>query len=138
MHYYNYLTDCWDVTSFPRPRFTSEYGFQSFPSFETLAPVSDGALGDWNFNSSFTAHRQHSESLFTFYLPSRASLFFLTRRKLQCADAANIALFTAPEQHGESAEDVRRHALSHSGRLCGRRVRNNLASKGNASHVHQD
>jgi hypothetical protein len=63
VHYYNYDMDCWDLLSYPRPRFASEYGFQSFPSFQTLAPVSDGDLGDWNFNSSFMQHRQHHPGL---------------------------------------------------------------------------
>lgn len=38
-HYYNYLTDCWDWKSYPRPRLASEYGFQSWPSFSTIAQV---------------------------------------------------------------------------------------------------
>lgn len=38
-HFYSYTLDCWDWTSFPRTRFASEYGFQSWPSFSTLQPV---------------------------------------------------------------------------------------------------
>lgn len=41
-HYYNYLSDCWDWTTYPRARFASEYGFQSWPSFSTLAQVCKG------------------------------------------------------------------------------------------------
>jgi len=57
VHYYNYGADCWDVTTFPRPRFASEYGFQSFPSYLSLKPVS--SADDWTFMSPFMLHRQH-------------------------------------------------------------------------------
>ena len=49
--------DCWDVSGYPIPRFASEYGFQSYPSFETLAQVSTPK--DWNYSSDFMDHRQH-------------------------------------------------------------------------------
>jgi len=59
-HYYNYAADCWDVTTYPRPRFASEFGVQSYPSFLTLKPVSNGSLGDWaSIDSAFMQHRQH-------------------------------------------------------------------------------
>uniref|UniRef100_A0A4W3J9R8 Beta-mannosidase n=1 Tax=Callorhinchus milii TaxID=7868 RepID=A0A4W3J9R8_CALMI len=56
-HYYNYYSDCWDWTQFPKTRFASEYGFQSWPSFSTLEKVSSPE--DWFYNSSFMDHRQH-------------------------------------------------------------------------------
>uniref|UniRef100_A0A3Q3IQJ5 Beta-mannosidase n=1 Tax=Monopterus albus TaxID=43700 RepID=A0A3Q3IQJ5_MONAL len=56
-HYYSYTLDCWDWRTFPRARFASEYGFQSWPSFSTLQPVS--LAEDWSYNSDFAAHRQH-------------------------------------------------------------------------------
>ncbi|XP_048365176.1 beta-mannosidase isoform X2 [Sphaerodactylus townsendi] len=56
-HYYNYLSDCWNWTTFPRTRFASEYGFQSWPSFSTLAKVSSEE--DWSYTSNFSLHRQH-------------------------------------------------------------------------------
>ncbi|XP_063774379.1 beta-mannosidase isoform X2 [Pseudophryne corroboree] len=59
-HYYNYMTDCWDWTSYPKPRFASEYGFQSWPSFSTLQKISSPE--DWSYTSNFTAHRQHHAS----------------------------------------------------------------------------
>jgi len=59
-HYYNYLADCWDTSTYPIPRYASEYGFQSFPSFDTLSKVS--VEGDWTFNSDFMLHRQHHEN----------------------------------------------------------------------------
>lgn len=43
-HFYSYLLDCWDWRTFPRTRFASEYGFQSWPSFSTLRPVGDRSL----------------------------------------------------------------------------------------------
>ncbi|XP_051945755.1 beta-mannosidase [Xyrauchen texanus] len=58
-HYYNYEKDCLDWTAFPRTRFASEYGFQSWPSFSTLSKVS--VASDWDFSSNFSAHRQHHE-----------------------------------------------------------------------------
>ncbi|XP_038584899.1 beta-mannosidase [Micropterus salmoides] len=59
-HFYSYILDCWDWRTFPRTRFASEYGFQSWPSFSTLQPVS--IKEDWSYNSNFTSHRQHHES----------------------------------------------------------------------------
>ncbi|XP_041669117.1 beta-mannosidase-like [Cheilinus undulatus] len=56
-HFYNYEDDCWDWRNFPRTRFASEYGFQSWPSFSTLQPVS--AKEDWSYSSDFSSHRQH-------------------------------------------------------------------------------
>lgn len=58
-HYYNYTRDCWNWNEFPRTRFASEYGFQSWPSLSTLSKVS--VPSDWDFNSHFSAHRQHHE-----------------------------------------------------------------------------
>ena len=37
---YDYNSYCTDVTKFPRPRFASEFGFQSYPSFDTMADIS--------------------------------------------------------------------------------------------------
>ncbi|XP_061843640.1 beta-mannosidase [Nerophis lumbriciformis] len=56
-HFYSYLHDCWHWPTFPRTRFASEYGFQSWPSFSTLQPVS--VPEDWSYGSSFSLHRQH-------------------------------------------------------------------------------
>lgn len=57
VHYYNYVDDCWDLSKFPNPRFASEYGFQSWPSLETLKGVS--IKEDWDLGSNFSYHRQH-------------------------------------------------------------------------------
>uniref|UniRef100_A0A8C8VGU1 Beta-mannosidase n=1 Tax=Pelusios castaneus TaxID=367368 RepID=A0A8C8VGU1_9SAUR len=59
-HFYDYLSDCWDWTVYPKTRFASEYGFQSWPSFSTLEKVS--STEDWSFTSNFSFHRQHHAS----------------------------------------------------------------------------
>ncbi|XP_012510827.1 PREDICTED: beta-mannosidase [Propithecus coquereli] len=57
VHFYDYISDCWDWKVFPKARFASEYGYQSWPSFSTLEKVS--SKEDWSFNSKFSLHRQH-------------------------------------------------------------------------------
>ena len=57
VHFYNYLDVCTDVSIYPTPRFTSEYGFQSYPNFRAMAEVS--LPEDWDPNSKFLLHRQH-------------------------------------------------------------------------------
>ncbi|XP_054161783.1 beta-mannosidase-like [Oppia nitens] len=37
VHYYNYNSPLWNWTVFPSGKFVSEYGFQSYPSLETLS-----------------------------------------------------------------------------------------------------
>ncbi|KAM9356449.1 beta-mannosidase isoform 2-T2 [Pholidichthys leucotaenia] len=59
VHFYSYTLDCWDWRTFPRTRFASEYGFQSWPSFSTLQLVS--IKEDWSYDSNFTSHRQHHD-----------------------------------------------------------------------------
>ena len=57
--HYDYNTLCTDASVFPLGRFTSEYGWQSYPSLETLRKVSARALGDWHWNSTLMNERQH-------------------------------------------------------------------------------
>ncbi|KAI4572553.1 hypothetical protein MJG53_006053 [Ovis ammon polii x Ovis aries] len=57
IHFYDYMSDCWDWRTFPKARFVSEYGYQSWPSFSTLEKVSSEE--DWSYESSFALHRQH-------------------------------------------------------------------------------
>ena len=56
-HFYNYRDNNWDWTIYPQTRFASEYGFQSFPAFEVLEPVSE--VEDWSVHSAWMSHRQH-------------------------------------------------------------------------------
>jgi len=41
-HFYDYSNDCWNWTVYPKTRFASEYGFQSWPSFSTIEKVRRG------------------------------------------------------------------------------------------------
>uniref|UniRef100_A0A669QRU7 Beta-mannosidase n=1 Tax=Phasianus colchicus TaxID=9054 RepID=A0A669QRU7_PHACC len=59
-HFYDYSSDCWNWSVYPRTRFASEYGFQSWPSFSTLEKVSSAV--DWSYTSNFSLHRQHHEN----------------------------------------------------------------------------
>ena len=56
-HYYNYREDNWDWSIYPRTRFASEYGFQSWPAWEVMEPVSE--VWDWSLSSAWMSHRQH-------------------------------------------------------------------------------
>ncbi|KAJ8925684.1 hypothetical protein NQ315_009531 [Exocentrus adspersus] len=58
VHFYNYLFDSFNSVIYPIPRFASEYGYQSLPSFNTLLTVADNA-SDLNIDSDFLDHRQH-------------------------------------------------------------------------------
>lgn len=58
-HFYSYTHDCSDWRSFPRTRFASEYGFQSWPSLSTLKQVSKE--DDHSYDSAFSSHRQHHD-----------------------------------------------------------------------------
>ncbi|NWI56541.1 MANBA mannosidase, partial [Calyptomena viridis] len=58
-HFYDYSNDCWNWTVYPKTRFASEYGFQSWPSFSTIKKVSSAE--DWSYTSNFSLHRQHHE-----------------------------------------------------------------------------
>jgi beta-mannosidase len=57
VHYYNYNADCTNVTILPRPRFASEYGFQSSPSIFAWQQVTDSS--NFAFNGTFANHREH-------------------------------------------------------------------------------
>ena len=58
IHRYDYVSLCTDVTKFPRPRFASEYGFQSYPSLLSLEQVME-SVSDLGNDSPFMLHRQH-------------------------------------------------------------------------------
>ncbi|XP_065350336.1 beta-mannosidase [Cloeon dipterum] len=59
IHFYIYLSDGWDPAIYPRTRFASEFGFQSFPSMWALnqdISINDLDLG---LNSEIINQRQH-------------------------------------------------------------------------------
>ncbi|CAL7949982.1 unnamed protein product [Xylocopa violacea] len=58
VHYYNYFNNGWDMHQYPHARFSSEYGFQSLPSFYTMLPIAR-TIADLNIDSDFLKHRQH-------------------------------------------------------------------------------
>ena len=59
VHVYNYTANCWDPEVFPKPRFASEYGYQSYPSVESFEKVS--VLSDRVWNSTLMFYRQHHQ-----------------------------------------------------------------------------
>ena len=58
VHFYDMAPerDAWDPALFPRAKFVSEFGFQSFASFPAFANQS--APGDWSRNSSMVGFRR--------------------------------------------------------------------------------
>ena len=58
IHHYDYNSVCTDVSKFPRPRFASEYGYQSYPSLYTLHDVINDS-SDLDNDSPLMLHRQH-------------------------------------------------------------------------------
>ncbi|XP_064594650.1 beta-mannosidase-like [Liolophura sinensis] len=56
--HFEYDHDAWDWTVYPVGRFVTEYGLQSWPSLTTLKTASEPQ--DWNYDSPFCEHRQHS------------------------------------------------------------------------------
>ncbi|XP_045108284.1 beta-mannosidase-like isoform X2 [Portunus trituberculatus] len=57
VHFYDYISDAWIGGSTPIARFSSEYGFQSWPSFITMRDVT--IEEDWDRESPLMYHRQH-------------------------------------------------------------------------------
>jgi beta-mannosidase len=57
IHWYDLDGDCFNISNYPRPRWITEHGWESFPSFFTLAPTLTGPQ-DFSFNSSLVASRQ--------------------------------------------------------------------------------
>ena len=60
VHHYDYFSNCWKPEVFPKPRFASEYGYQSYPSVESLRKVS--LLSDLKWNSTLMFYRQHHQN----------------------------------------------------------------------------
>ncbi|KAA0202062.1 hypothetical protein HAZT_HAZT000623 [Hyalella azteca] len=57
VHFYNYLKNGWDWRIYPASRMVSEYGYQSWPSFRTMATVTNAS--DWTISSDQMSYRQH-------------------------------------------------------------------------------
>ncbi|CAG4954197.1 unnamed protein product [Parnassius apollo] len=64
-HYYNYLSDNWDLNIYPNTRFASEYGFQSLPSLKTMSTATKNKE-DYKLDSAYSKHRQHSPNGYDF------------------------------------------------------------------------
>lgn len=60
VHFYDYQHDCVDISHFPAARFISEYGYQSFPSFQSWKAISSES--DWSPYSQLTNFRQRHPS----------------------------------------------------------------------------
>jgi beta-mannosidase len=60
IHHYDYKSDSWDwrVFNIRRTRYSSEYGYQSFPYYESLAQITD-SISEWTWESAALEHRQH-------------------------------------------------------------------------------
>ncbi|CAH1406818.1 unnamed protein product [Nezara viridula] len=58
VHYYNYINDGWNYLIYPKPRFASEYGIQSLPSYHCLRAALP--LNQTYWGSYFYEHRQHA------------------------------------------------------------------------------
>ena len=54
-HYYDYTGDCLDTRVYPRSKFVSEFGFQSYPSFSALKNVT--VPEDWSYTSAMMNYR---------------------------------------------------------------------------------
>ncbi|KAJ6252035.1 beta-mannosidase [Anaeramoeba flamelloides] len=60
VHFYDYNADCMDVSTFPSPRFASEYGYQSFDSTYAWDQIS--LAEDQKVDSELVNHREHHGS----------------------------------------------------------------------------
>ncbi len=60
-HYYDYTGDCLDTRVYPRSKFVSEFGFQSYPSFNVLKNVT--VEEDWSYTSAMMNYRYGFDAL---------------------------------------------------------------------------
>lgn len=62
VHFYDYINDCLDEDHYPKARFVSEYGYQSWPSTRAWArAASDDEEGDWSIDGELPEWRQHHD-----------------------------------------------------------------------------
>ncbi len=55
MHFYDKSSNCLDPALYPRAKFVSEYGYQSFPSFSVYKQYTQPQ--DWSINSNMSDYR---------------------------------------------------------------------------------
>ncbi len=124
VHYYNYKDNCMDIGHYPVPRFASEYGFQSFPSYQSLLEAIP-SLNSQYFNSSALLHRQHhtdgngqmtQQMEFHFNLPQDANAPSGLRRMLYLGQLTQALCMKAETEHyrrfrGQFLSDNRGHTM---------------------------
>jgi beta-mannosidase len=59
VHFYDYSGNLWDWNTFPSPKFASEYGFQSYPSLETLSQVVKESDLTYPISKALDHHQHH-------------------------------------------------------------------------------
>ncbi|CAK9253539.1 unnamed protein product, partial [Sphagnum jensenii] len=59
VHFYDYSGNLWDWNTFPSPKFASEYGFQSYPSLETLSQVIKESDLTYPISKALDHHQHH-------------------------------------------------------------------------------
>ena len=96
VHYYNYVSDCGDASLLPRPRFVSEFGFQSLPSLHTLRKQLSEGSGDLAWNSSQLQYRQRHAGGYE-EMAAQAALHF----RLPSSSASSSATAADPLRHLE-------------------------------------
>ena len=125
VHYYNYVANCWDTDLLPKPRFASEYGYQSYPSIESLKDVS--LPSDLAWNSTVMQYRQHHqdgnqqiEALIkqNFRLPKSQDEFLFFQQMVFLSQVVQSLCVTFETEHyrrlrGRLVKDVIRPASSH-------------------------
>lgn len=97
VHYYNYIRNGWDITQYPRTRFCSEYGFQSWPSLYTLATAVESTK-DLRTDSDFVRHRQHQPHGNQFMLLLIVHNFAVPRSNNSVKDFANYVYLSQINQ----------------------------------------
>ena len=55
VHFYDYASNCVDPAIYPRAKFVSEYGFQSYPSFSVYKRYTQAK--DWSIQSNMSDYR---------------------------------------------------------------------------------
>ena len=55
VHFYDYSSNCFDLSSYPRAKFVSEYGYMSYASLSVYKNYTTPA--DWSINSDMSAYR---------------------------------------------------------------------------------